>query len=283
LGPILTKQVKRFIESIPNFAKEVENTVNKLLDSEMARNLHMEEKINIDKMVTNILGQVDDIFLYISNNVVGVLSTVTGAAMIAIIIPFVLFYLLKDGESFSQLIVKWFPIKHQEEVKKILSQMNFTLSSYIQGQIIVSLIVGLLIYVGYLVIGLDYSLFLALIATVANIIPFLGPVIGLVFALVVGMMHSLKMTILVTVVVLSVQAIDSNYISPKILGQKLDIHPLTIIFILLFAGNFAGLLGMLIGVPIYALSKVIITNIYRLWKLKLKTSERQKKKNPFMD
>lgn len=281
LGPILAKQFKLFVDSIPNFAKEVKNIIEQFLASDFAQKLHLTEKIKVDSIIEGFINKSDDVLLYLGDNVMGILSTATGAVLIAIVVPFVLFYLLKDGDRLPITVVNWFPIKHQEEVGKTLGQMNSTLSMYIQGQILVSVIIGTLLYIGYSIVGLDYALMLAVVATLANIIPFLGPLLGLVFALMVAMMHSFKMFILVAAIVLSIQAIDSNFISPKILGKRLDIHPLVIIFILLFAQNIAGVVGMLIAVPLYALSKVIILNVYRLWKLK--NVEKIKKKNPFQD
>lgn len=268
VGPTVTRQFKRFIENVPVFAKKIESFFVDALNSEMVSNLHIKDKINIENIASGLIGKVDEFLLYIGNNIVGILSTVTGAAVLVVVIPFVLFYLLKDGEKIPELVTRSFHIKHKIEIRRILSEMNYALSSYIQGQLLVSFIVGCMVYVGYLVIGLDYSLLLAVIAMITNLIPFVGPFIGLGFALIVGLMTSVKMAVMVVIIVLVVQQIESNFISPQIMGKKLDIHPLTIILLLLFAGRFAGMIGLLVAVPTYAVGKVIVTNAYRIWHLR---------------
>lgn len=76
------------------------------------------------------------------------------------------------------------------------------------------------------------------------------------------------MALLVIIVIVIVQQIESNIISPQVMGKKLSIHPLTIIFLILVAGRFAGLLGLILAVPTYAVGKVIVSHTYRLWKLR---------------
>jgi predicted PurR-regulated permease PerM len=146
--------------------------------------------------------------------------------------------------------------------------MDEALSSYIQGQAIVSFIVGVMMYIGYLIIGINYSLILAIVAMLTNVIPFLGPFLALVPAVIVGFTMSPFMALKVILVVIVVQQIDGNVSSPLIMGRKLDVHPLTIILILLVAGNLAGLIGMIVAVPAYAIIKVIISHAYRLYVLR---------------
>lgn len=280
LGPVVTQQFKKFIENIPSFAKKIEAFIGNVLNSEIMKDLNLQERIDFKKIISAAVENVDGILIYFGNNLFGILSTLTGAALLLVVVPFVLFYLLKDGDKVAGLTLRMFPKKHSVDVLKILKESNFALKSYIQGQVLVSFIVGCLIFIGYLIIDLDYALLLALIAMLTNLIPFVGPFIGLTFALVVGLMQSFKVGLLVILVVVVVQQFESNFVSPQIMGKRLDIHPLTIILLLLFAGKFAGLVGLLIAVPTYAVSKVISTNGYRLWRLRV---EKKKKEHPFAE
>lgn len=278
VGPIVTNQFKKFVESVPVFAKKIEVFFKEVMNSEMMKNFSIQDRLDLGNIASATISNVDKVIVYFGDNIFGILSTVTGAAVITVVVPFVLFYLLKDGHHIPTLTTRFFSEKHEEDVVKTMKEMNFALKSYIQGQMLVSFIVGVLVFIGYLIIGLDYSLLLAIIAMATNLIPFVGPFIGLIFALVVGLMQSFKTGLWVLIVVLVVQQVESNFISPQIMGKKLDIHPLTIILLLLFAGKFAGVLGLLVAVPTYAVSKVLFTNAYRLWKLK---TEKQRKEHPF--
>ena len=103
---------------------------------------------------------------------------------------------------------------------------------------------------------------IGIFAGITNMIPYIGPYIGLLPALILALSNSVRQTILVIIVCVVVQQIDGNLIYPNVIGKSLDIHPLTIIIILLVAGNLAGLLGMLLAVPVYAVIKVIVIYIY---------------------
>src|SRR5699024_2965290 len=142
--------------------------------------------------------------------------------------------------------------------------------SYISGQGLVCLFVGTFTYLGYLLVGQDYAMLFALIAGVTNIIPYIGPFIGAAPAVIVALTVSPGQAILTTLVVLTVQQIDGNFLSPNIIGKTLSIHPLTIIVILLVAGNIAGMLGMILGVPSYAVVKTIVIYLHDMWTLRNK-------------
>jgi predicted PurR-regulated permease PerM len=236
----------------------------------------LEDKMEVEKVTSMVMDKFNGILVYASDNFFNILSAITSLAVVLVIVPFILYYLLKDGDNIPNIFAKFLPPRGEYEARKFLSEMNFALSSYFQGQIIVSLIVGLLVYIGYLIIGLDYPLLMAIIAMVTNLIPFAGPFIGLGFALVVGLMQSVNTGLLVCLVVLFVQQIESNFISPQIIGNKLQIHPLTIILLLLFAGKLAGFTGMLLAVPIYAVSKVVLVNTKRIWNIKNSVDKKHK-------
>lgn len=149
-----------------------------------------------------------------------------------------------------------------------MRDMDEAISSYIQGQIIVSFCVGVLLYIAYFIIGLEYSLILAILAMVTNIIPVLGPFIGTIPALIVAFIHSPITALWVLLAVIIVQQIESNLISPQVMGRQLDVHPLTIILLLLAASQIAGLIGLILAVPTYAILKVVVKHTYGLIKLR---------------
>ena len=149
---------------------------------------------------------------------------------------------------------------------KTLEDIDHILRSYIQGQLLISAILATIILIGYSIIGLQYALLLAILALFMNIIPFIGPWIAVAPALVIAYLQEPKLVIWVAVVTLVAQQIDSNLITPNVMGKSLDIHPLTIITVLLVAGSIAGFLGILVAVPAYAVGKVIVQNIYEMRK-----------------
>ncbi|QOY34107.1 AI-2E family transporter [Anaerobacillus isosaccharinicus] len=270
VGPILQRQVNSLVNNFPYLINEIRALFIQLQENEWFNRFQATETLSLNKISENMTQYINQAFNVISTNISGLIGFVANVVIIFIIIPFILFYMLKEGEKAPNQVLKLLPEKQRIEGRKILSDMDVKLSSYIQGQILVSLCVGILMYAGFLIVGIEYSLILALIAMFTNVIPFVGPWIGTVPALIVAIIHSPLMVAKVLIVIVVVQQFESNFISPQIMGKKLAVHPLTIILLLIVAGRFAGIVGMLLAVPTYAVCKVFISHTYRLLKLRNK-------------
>ncbi|MFC0469365.1 AI-2E family transporter [Halalkalibacter kiskunsagensis] len=268
IGPELQKQFYSFTRNMPVFINEIRDMFISLQENEYISRFQEGENFSLEEITMEFANYINNFVSSIGHNVANFIGVIANTIIIIIIIPFVLFYMLKEGEKAPNQLVKLLPEKRQSEGREVLKAMDFALSSYIQGQIIVSICVGILAYIAFLIIGLDYPLVLALVAMFTNVIPFIGPWIGTIPAVIVGFLTSPFMALLVILVVVVVQQIESNLISPQVMGRKLSIHPITIIFLLLVAGRFAGLLGLLLAVPTYAVGKVLVLHIYRLWVLR---------------
>lgn len=128
-------------------------------------------------------------------------------------------------------------------------------------------------YIGFTIIGLEYAPVLALIAAFTNVVPYLGPAIAITPALIVAIVTSPFMVVKLIIVWTIVQLIEGKFISPQIMGRNLRVHPITIIFIILTAGNLFGIVGILLAVPGYALLKVFVTHVFEFFKIRSKLYE----------
>lgn len=127
-------------------------------------------------------------------------------------------------------------------------------------------------YVGYLIIGHDYALVLALFAKIFTVVPFLGPLISLIPALFITLQQDVGLAVKVLIVLTVVQQAVGHLVTPNIIGRRLNIHPLTIILLLLAAGSINGFIGILIAIPAYSVVKTIIGNFRKFYRLrKMKT------------
>lgn len=264
--PNLVEQISELMNSLPTYLKELEKMSNDIFNQQWLKELGIEDKfkssgISIGAIATNV-------FSGVTKSLGSIIGAVTNTTLVVLTVPVVLFYMFKDGHKFGPSATKFFPEDYRGKVLELLGQMSNTIASYISGQALVCLFVGTFTFIGYLIIGLPYGFLLGFIAGVTNIIPFIGPYIGMAPAIIIGLTVSPLQAILVCVVVLVVQQIDGNLISPNVIGKSLAIHPLTIITILLVAGNIAGLIGMILGVPFYAVSKTIILYIRDILKLR---------------
>lgn len=120
--------------------------------------------------------------------------------------------------------------------------------------------------IGFLIIGLDYAFLLGFIAMITSVVPYLGPAIAATPAAIIAIVTSPFMVLKLIIVWTIVQLIEGKFISPQIMGKSLSIHPITIIFVLLTAGALFGVPGIVLGLPGYALIKVLVTHAYRLFK-----------------
>jgi predicted PurR-regulated permease PerM len=205
----------------------------------------------------------------ITGGIFGAISTITGIATVLIMVPFILFYFLRDDKKFSEQIRKLVPKQYKNEGNTILEETDKTLSVYITGQAIIALMLGTLMYIGYLIIGIDYSFILAFFVMITSFIPLFGSVIGVVPAVLIGLSDGPFMVIKIIILAIIVQQLEGNFVSPNLVGKRLQIHPLTLIILFLIAASLYGFVGMLIVVPTYAVFKVIVKNgisIYRLRK-----------------
>lgn len=256
IGPPLVKQMNALIENFPTLTKQLNDVTNDLLRQKS----NLPE--NVQNVIDSALVQLQDFALQFGKWTVQFVQSLVQTIALLILVPFFLVFMLKDHEKFAPTIYNLFTGERREWIKKTLRDIDNVLRSYIQGQLLVSLILAIMIWVGYRIIGLQYALLLAIFALFMNLIPFIGPWIAVTPAVIIAYLQDPKLVIGVAIVTVVAQQIESNLITPNIIGKTLDIHPLTVITIILAAGNIAGFVGVIAGVPTYAVIKVIVSNIY---------------------
>ncbi|MBM7601153.1 putative PurR-regulated permease PerM [Virgibacillus halotolerans] len=259
VGPIAQYQFNNLIGNMPKMIHWAQDIIVDVQSSQIAIPEQLDDAIN--NFTDNLQGYAENILNYLF----GVVGQLIGFITSIILVPFFLFFMLKDGEKFIPFITRIFSKKKAANIHSLLSKMDETLTSYIQGQMMVSFILGILLFISYLIIGLNYSLTLALFAMLMNVIPFLGPFIAVTPALIVGAFQDPIMILWVAIITLIVQQVESNVLSPAVMGKSLDLHPLTVITVILAAGSIAGFIGILFAVPFYAVIKTIIVHFYQTY------------------
>lgn len=265
-APIIETQIKDLIKFFPAYLKQLGESIQTWLQSSMF-GVYYDE--GYKWVVDNLSDLPSQIGAYIGGAYEGVrtfATTITNVVVALITFPIILFFLLKDGTRFKNYCLQLLPPKFRKDVNYILKNMDEQVGSYIQGQIIVATCIGILLYIGYLIIGLDYAIILALIAAVTSVVPYLGPTIAISPAIIIAIVHSPFMLLKLAIVWVSVQFLEGNFISPNVMGKTMKIHPLTIIIVLLVAGNLFGLVGVILGIPGYAILKVIVQYLYEKFK-----------------
>ena len=263
--PNLVKQVMQLISNIPSIAKGLQASFNDLMKNPVLR------KIDLEPLLKNVNGEIgkyaESLVTGMTNGIGGLIGTVANVTVIILTVPITLFYMLRDGYKLVPTISRFVKGKNHKDVEELFASLSRTLSSYISGLAIECVFIGLVTMVGYLIIGQQYALLLAVIAGVCNIIPYIGPYFGIFPALLVAISQSPRQVLYVCIVVIIVHQIDGNLVYPNVIGKSLQIHPLTIILLLLVAGKIAGIFGMILAIPTYAVVKVLIHFGVHIWRL----------------
>ncbi|PAY12557.1 AI-2E family transporter [Bacillus sp. 7705b] len=277
--PFLKEQIMSLIDNIPRYVDVVENQTKELIGSNFVNQAQQTMNINISDLATKVSDQAATIVNSTFTGVGNFIGALTEIIISIVTVPFILFYLLKDGKKLPIYILKFVPTQLKEQTYTVLSEMNHRLSSYIRGQIIVSFCIGFLLFIGYLIIGLDYASLLAVIAACTSIVPYLGPTIAITPAIIIAIVTSPLMLLKLVIVWTIVQLIEGKLISPQIMGKNLHIHPITIIFLLLTAGKLFGVIGIILAIPGYAVAKVITTHLFDWFKMQSHLYDEEKNEN----
>jgi len=256
VGPPITEQVTRLAESTPAFIYQSNILILQLVDFLGDMPPWMEDAVN------SLKDNLQAFTMQFGKWTVTLFQSVFQGTLILILTPFFFLFMLKDHEKLVPFVSQFFKGDTKEWVIKTFKDIDDVLSLYIRGQILISFILATMLFLGYTLIDLNYALLLAVFAFAMNIIPFIGPWIAFIPALLIALFQNPMLVIAVSIITLVAQQIDAQIITPNIMGKTLNIHPLTIITILLAAGNIAGFLGILLAVPGYAVGKAIVSNLY---------------------
>jgi predicted PurR-regulated permease PerM len=264
--PLIRNQIMGFVENVPMYSEEIQKLFEEWIGSDLFTQIQQSLGFNGTDFMSEVSSKAASFF----NNTFKGIGTVVGAVsefvLAFIIAPFILVYLLKDGKKLAPLMLSLLPTLARPRTSKVFRESSHQISSYIRGQIIVSFCIGFLLYIGYLIIGIEYPVVLAIIAAFTAVVPYLGPTIAITPAIIIALVTSPIMLVKMIIVWTIVQLIEGKFISPQIMGKTLSIHPITIIFVIIVAGKLFGVLGVILAVPGYAILKVIVMNLFQWFK-----------------
>ncbi|MBU3158469.1 AI-2E family transporter [Clostridium frigoris] len=212
---------------------------------------------------------ITQVYSYLSVSINSIIMLFAGIGNILVnsfIGLFISFYLLKDHNFFKKLYINSMGLIMRERkfnsLNKTIFEINDIISSFIRGQLLDGLIVGLISSIGLSIIGLDFAFLIGLTAGIANIIPYVGPLIGCIPAIIIGLLSPNPiMALWAVLLLLAVQQLDSAVISPKVVGDSMGLHPIFVIMAITIGGSIAGIIGMLLSVPIAGIIKLFLIKI----------------------
>lgn len=217
--------------------------------------------LNIFERINN---NIKDFVSGIGTNAMGIFSSVSSVVTQFILTPFILFYLLKDDKLFKEKLFEKIPRKHKGELENLGKKADKIFSTYINGQLLVASVIGVLMFIAYLIIGMPNALLMALFSLLTSVIPLIGPFLGVLPAILLALTIDFSLVIKIAIAAVIVQQIEGNLVTPKIMGDKLKLHPLAVIVIVIVSIQLFGILGAFIGTPLFLVTVSIIKTLYRI-------------------
>lgn len=260
--PKIQEQSMSFADNLPGYLTIIENKVNEILSDPIFSQVQEQIEASNEKLISSLTDIVQNLSRSTIQNLGSFFGAVATIVLAVITMPFILFYLLKDGRKLAPYFVKFLPTKMRQPSLVVLKEMNDQVSSYIRGQLTVAFAVAVMFMIGFSIIGLDYAITLGIAAGFLNLIPYLGSFMAMIPAVFLGIVGGPVLLIQVLIVFVIEQTIEGRLISPLVLGNELSIHPVTILLVLLTSGKLFGLVGVILGIPVYAAAKVVITHVF---------------------
>ena len=263
--PPVKDSIVDLVNNIPSYIDEAKNFIDAEPEDSILKKINVDE---IKKKITEIdfmsLVSTDRLIEYV-NTVIGVFSAVFSVFVTIIVSIYILLERGNIKEFLKKLGKAIFDNQNYTRVSKYFRKSNSILLDFIYSQIIDGILVGILVSIAMSIIGIKYSVLLGMFIGLFNIIPYFGAIIAIAISLLITLFTGgFEQTLIMAITVIIIQQIDSNIINPKILGDGLKISPILVIFAVTIGGEFFGVLGMFLAVPIIAIIKLLITDFVEI-------------------
>lgn len=262
--PAIFKEVKDLVELLPKYTDEISNFGNDFYNNYYKNLDNLPFGLNqIKDTIENNISNVQEILLDAASGTMNFIMNFFSKALNVVLIPIIVFYLVKDKDYFKKNVILTIPNKHRTSLISLSREIDYSLGNFIRGQLTIAAFVGTLTAIGLLILDVNYAFTIGLIAGVTNVIPYFGAVIGGGIGMFFAFLDTPIKALWVLILFIVVNQIEGNFLQPKIMGDKVGLHPIIIIIALLVAGNLFGIIGMLIAVPIATTVKIVFSHIIR--------------------
>ncbi len=196
------------------------------------------------------------------------LVDVTASILDLLLIPFFVYYLLADYGAMRRRTDRLIPQRYRAVTADLIGQINRVLSAYVRSQLLIALVMGLLYSLGFAVLRVPLALTLGMLSGLLNFVPYLGTLSGLTLSITFVALDGggLGRLLGVLLVFIIVQSVEGYYLTPKLLGTSLNLHPMWVLLGLMIGGNLFGLLGIILAVPVIAVSKVVLNFLEEIYR-----------------
>ena len=264
--PIIVNQFNDFTKKLPDLLESASKSSSKISEwfdkhfkvpSAVKINLTKEIEKELMKFLSGLSSFIPSVFSNLYSIILSILYL--------ILIPIFTFYLLKELRRIKNFLDSLLPKEEKDKIKEKLGEVSDVVSTFVRGQFIISLGLAVAYSIGLSLIKLPFAIIVGIIAGLGDIVPYLGTLFGVILSLIIAVFyfHSFKSVLLVLLVFAIIKIVEDWLIYPKLIGDRVGIHPLIIILIIIFAGEYFGITGMILAIPFAGVLKIFLYDIYR--------------------
>jgi predicted PurR-regulated permease PerM len=268
LIPQMEVQIANFISNLPAYSDKVNGVILPWLKQRFGIAIKPVASNELVAIIKNHWQNAGGIITSTMSSISRSGTVIVALLMNLLLIPVVTFYLLRDWDILVAKIYNLLPRRIAPVTGKLAGEVNTVLSAFLRGQFYVMLALGCIYSVGLWVVGLDLALLIGMLAGLVSFVPYLGAIVGIVVACIAALVQYQELAQLfpVAIVFLVGQALEGTVLTPKLVGDKIGLHPVAVIFSVMAGGQLFGFLGILLALPIASIVMVFLRHVHDIYR-----------------
>ena len=254
VAPPLAKEVSQLTSQFPTYLEQVDFNDSIIQDQSLG---YMSSE-----PFQNILIEAGKFLKDATSNFVSVMLGLLGGILSAVLILVISFYFIVEEKGIEKFVENVIPYNLRPRALKIIKKTESQLGKWFVGQLVLGLIVGLLSFIGLSILGVPYALVLGIIAGTMELIPYIGPTLASIPAILIAFTVSPLLAILTLILYFLIQQFENYLIVPKVMERSVGLHPVIIIIAMLVGGQLAGILGVILAIPVTTIISIIFKDVY---------------------
>lgn len=252
LGFLISLVVPPFAREIKDLSSNLPNYIESLSDKFESIQKASSKYQNIINQFQNFLVGLGDLLRQSASNLLSAAINIFGGIFSLLLVLIISFYLSVQKKGVQHVLTAITPHEHRDYILNLWERSQRKLGRWLQGQLFLGLIVGVLVYIGLSLLNIKFALLLAVLAGILEIFPYIGPVIAAIPAIILGFLQAPILGLWVLILYIIVQQVENHLIVPLVIGKIVKLNPVAVILALLIGGRLGGIPGMILSVPVAA-------------------------------
>lgn len=266
LVPVIQEQAQDLVKEFPKYMDDFQGAVKNILDATPFAASSDQALNSLDKLTKEGLNYLVNNWQDGAKGLGTIFSAVSSTAITLFTGPIIAFFLIQSPHKLYNAVIEMIPPRFRKDTSSLIKIANQQLGAFLKGQVIASLLLGLIYWVVFLLMGLQFATVIALAAGILSIIPYIGSFLAFLPGLFIAFQDSTFMVVKFVIAWFVVQLLHGDLVVPRVMGDRLKIHPITILVVLLVMGDLLGLVGVIFGIPIYSMIKLLVVFTFRKFK-----------------